>query len=72
MSHLVTRHRKALYLAMAPLAAFLIAAPAAAKGQGANPGVIPHQATYQDLTYGKWQARWLGVARGHPVAALSR
>jgi hypothetical protein len=58
MSQFVSRPRQALYLAMAALAAFLIAAPAAAKGQGANPGVIPHQATYQDLTYGQWQARW--------------
>ena len=48
--------RKALYLAMAALAAFLTAAPAAARGQGGN--VIPHQATYQNLTYGQWQARW--------------
>ena len=56
MSHLLTRQRKPLYLAMAALAAFLIAAPGAAKGQGGN--VIPHQATYQNLTYRQWQARW--------------
>ena len=58
MSHLVTRQNKALYLAMAALAALLTAAPAAAEGHGANPGVIPHQATYHHLTYGQWQARW--------------
>lgn len=34
----------------------MTAAPAAARGQGGN--VIPHQATYQNLTYGQWQARW--------------
>ena len=56
MSHLVKGQRKALYLALAALAAFLTAAPAAARGQGGN--VIPHQATYQNLTYGQWQARW--------------
>lgn len=58
MSHLVSRQRQALYLAMAALAAVLIAGPAAANGQGANPGVIPHQARYQGLTYEQWQARW--------------
>jgi hypothetical protein len=53
---LLTRQRKALYLAMAALAAFLTAAPATARGQGGN--VIPHQAAYQNLTYSQWQARW--------------
>jgi hypothetical protein len=69
MSQFVSRQRQALYLAMAALAAFLIAAPAAAKGQGANPGVIPHQATYQDLTYGQWQARWQQWAISIPATS---
>jgi hypothetical protein len=56
MSHLVTRQRKALYLAVAALAALLTPAPATARGKGGN--VIPHQAAYQNLTYSQWQARW--------------
>jgi hypothetical protein len=67
MSHLVKRQRKALYFALAALAAFLTAAPAAARGDDGN--IIPHQATYQTLTYGQWQARWQQWAISIPATS---
>jgi hypothetical protein len=44
-------------------------AATAAQVQGANPGVIPHQARYQGLTYEQWQARWWQWAISIPFTA---
>jgi hypothetical protein len=68
MSQLVRPQRKALCLVAAAFA-LLIAGPPRAQAQNPNPGVIPHQARHQGLTYQQWQARWQQWAISIPATS---